>query len=98
MPMAVSEDLKALVGDFQTRGVQIVATLPLASKTYWEVDFTRPTLILLGNEAAGLSDELSSLASERVKIPLSEGVESLNVAIAAALLLYEARRQITSNE
>lgn len=98
MPMAVSEDLKALVGDFQTRGVQIVATLPLASKTYWEVDFTRPTLILLGNEGAGLSDELSSLAEERVKIPLSGGVESLNVAIAAALLLYEARRQIISNK
>lgn len=97
MPMAVSEDLEVLVRDFQARGVQIVATLPLASKTYWQVDFTRPTLLLLGNEGAGLSDELSSLASERVKIPLVGGVESLNVGICAALLLYEAQRQVIGN-
>jgi TrmH family RNA methyltransferase len=52
-----------------------------------------PTLILLGNEGGGLSPELAALADQEVKIPLSPGVESLNVAIAAALILYEAQRQ-----
>jgi TrmH family RNA methyltransferase len=93
LPMALSDHLCALVQAYQNRGVQIIATLPAARKTYWELDFTRPSLILLGNESAGLSAELASLADEQVQIPLSGGVESLNVAIAAALLLYECQRQ-----
>ncbi|MGC1395336.1 MAG: TrmH family RNA methyltransferase, partial [Coleofasciculaceae cyanobacterium] len=53
----------------------------------------RPTLLLLGNEAAGLSADLVACADLQVQIPLMPGVESLNVAIAAALMLYEAQRQ-----
>ena len=93
LPMTVSSNIKAVIEDFHSQGVQVVATLPQASKTYWEIDFTNPTLILLGNEGNGLSNELISLADQQVKIPLDAGVESLNVAIAAALLLYEAQRQ-----
>ena len=90
LPMTVTSDISSLIRQFPG---QVVATLPTAEKTYWEVDFQQPTLILLGNEGAGLSPELASLATEKVKIPLSRGVESLNVAIAASLLLYEAKRQ-----
>jgi TrmH family RNA methyltransferase len=93
LPMAVSADLKAVVQQCQQAQVQVVATLPQAQQTYWEIDLTRPTLILLGNEGAGLSPALASLADQTVKIPLAAGVESLNVAIAAALILYEAKRQ-----
>ena len=93
LPMTVSSDLKATVRECQQAGMQVVATLPSATLTYWEVDWRRPTLILLGNEGAGLSADLAVLADLQVKIPLSSGVESLNVAIAAALMLYEAQRQ-----
>ena len=93
LSMGVSADLKATVGECQQAGMQVVATLPTASTSYWQVDWHRPSLILLGNEGAGLSDQLASLADLQVRIPLSSGVESLNVAIAAALLLYEAKRQ-----
>ena len=93
LPTAVSPDLKATIRECQQAGMQVVATLPSATLTYWEVDWWRPTLILLGNEGAGLSAELAALADLQVRIPLSSGVESLNVAIAAALLLYEAQRQ-----
>jgi TrmH family RNA methyltransferase len=93
LPMAVSPDLKTTIRECQQAGMQVVATLPSATLTYWEVDWRRPTLILLGNEGAGLSAELAKLAELQVRIPLSSGVESLNVAIAAALLLYEAQRQ-----
>ncbi|AFY34434.1 RNA methyltransferase [Calothrix sp. PCC 7507] len=92
---AVSEDLKATVKHCQQQGMQIVATLPSATSTYWEIDWRKPSLILLGNEGAGLSADLAAMADQHVKIPLSPGVESLNVAIAAALMLYEAQRQIT---
>ena len=93
LPMTITSDLKAEIQQFQTEGVQVIATLPDATLTYWEVDLTHPSLILLGNEGAGLSANLATLADVTVRIPLAPGVESLNVAIAAALLLYEARRQ-----
>lgn len=93
MPIAVSDDLVTDVAQYRQQGLQVVATLPTASLTYWQVNFSQPTLILLGNEGAGLSSELASLADYPVRIPSQPGVESLNVAIAAALLLYEARRQ-----
>ncbi|MEA5463968.1 TrmH family RNA methyltransferase [Leptothoe sp. PORK10 BA2] len=73
--------------------VQLVATTPTASIDYWELDLCRPTVFLMGNEGAGLSGPALELATHRVKIPLAAGVESLNVAIATALLLYEAKRQ-----
>ena len=93
LPMTVTKDLKDLVSQCQTQGIQVVATVPDASMSYWELDLQCPTLIMLGNEAAGLRGELATLADEQVKIPLMPGVESLNVAIAAALILYEAQRQ-----
>ncbi|NBD14958.1 MAG: RNA methyltransferase [Cyanobacteria bacterium] len=94
VPMAVETDIQSLLEQFPG---QVVATVPTAEKTYWEVDFQQPTLILLGNEGAGLSSDLTSLADEWVKIPLEGGVESLNAAIAASLLLYEAKRQRWEN-
>jgi len=50
LPMAVSPDLKATVQVCQQAGMQVVATRPAAPLTYWEIDWQRPTLILLGNE------------------------------------------------
>lgn len=90
---AVSADLQQTVQNCQQAGMQVVATLPTAELTYWQVDWQKPSLILLGNEGAGLSADLAAMADMQVKIPLSPGVESLNVAIAAALMLYEAQRQ-----
>jgi TrmH family RNA methyltransferase len=95
LPIGVSDDLSATLQQIKAQGTQIVATLPRASQTLWEADLTKPSLILLGNEGAGLSADLAELADVAVTIPQANGVESLNVAIAAALLLYEARRQRT---
>lgn len=97
LPMAIDSNLPDLVKNCQQQGIQIVATLPQATKTYWSIDYNRPTLILLGNEGAGLSTELINLAQEHIQIPLMSGVESLNVAISTALILYEARRQQRRN-
>jgi TrmH family RNA methyltransferase len=93
LPMTVSPNLQEVVRQSQEQGIQVVATLPSARLSYWEVDLSRPTLILLGNEAAGLSADLADRADKQVNIPLMPGVESLNVAITAALILYEAQRQ-----
>ena len=82
-------------------GHQLVATLveggggagSQAPIPYWQLDWTRPTVLLLGNEGAGLHPELAALASHRVTIPHSSAVESLNVAVAAGPLLLERWRQ-----
>jgi TrmH family RNA methyltransferase len=93
LPMASTPDFPALVHQARDQGLQVVATTPGASLIYWQADFTVPTLFLLGNEGAGLSEQTLTNADLQVKIPLAAGVESLNVAIAGALLLYEAQRQ-----
>ncbi|MEL6928841.1 MAG: RNA methyltransferase [Cyanobacteria bacterium J06600_6] len=94
VPVGTHQSLPELIQQQQQQGVQVIATTSQASQTYWEMDFTRPSLILLGNEGAGLSSELIAAADIQIKIPLSNEVESLNVAIASALLLYEAKRQL----
>jgi RNA methyltransferase, TrmH family len=93
VPTAHSPDLPTQVRECQTQGFQVVATTPKANLDYWEVDYTQPTLVLVGNEGAGLSDALMNAATLQVSIPLSAGVESLNAAIATAVILYEAKRQ-----
>ena len=93
VPLLIESDLKNLVRRYKDYGINIVATVPNATQTYWELEFVKPTLILLGNEGAGISQELVDLADEVVTIPLAINTESLNVAIATALILYEAKRQ-----
>jgi TrmH family RNA methyltransferase len=94
VPLVVSTDLRGIVREYQKQGVRAIATLPTATVNHWHLDFTRPFLLLIGNEGGGLSPELAEIADDAVKIPLFGGVESLNVAIATAVILYEARRQL----
>ncbi|NLE75848.1 MAG: RNA methyltransferase [Chloroflexi bacterium] len=61
-------------------------------RPYTEVDWGIPSALLMGGEAEGASAEAAALASGRVHIPMQAGVESLNVAVAAGVLLFEARR------
>jgi RNA methyltransferase, TrmH family len=93
LPMTTTPDLAATLETYQAQGFQIIATLPTAQRTLWEVDFTKPSLIVMGNEGAGLSPAVAATANVAVNIPLAPDVESLNVAIAAAVMLYEAKRQ-----
>ncbi|MBL8905818.1 MAG: RNA methyltransferase [Rhizobiales bacterium] len=55
-------------------------------------DYRAPTLLVMGSEREGLSPSLSALCSIRVRIPMSGGTESLNIAVAAALMLYQIRK------
>jgi len=93
VPTYIPMDLNGTLRDYQAQGVQLVATTAAATQVYWEVDYHRPTLILIGNEGAGLSQDLIDLADHRVKIPMVAGTESLNAAIAASILLFEGCRQ-----
>src|SRR6202011_889198 len=64
----------------------------------WEVDWCEPVALLVGNEGAGLPEEVERSADARIRIPMSSGIESLNAAAAAAVLFYEAARQRSRQE
>jgi len=76
------------------QGMQIIATnLSDTAIDFREVDYTKPTAILLGQEKTGISDEALALADQDVIIPMVGMCQSLNVSVASALILYEAQRQ-----
>lgn len=75
------------------RGLAVVATTATGGARYDEVDLTRPLALLLGGEGGGLSPEALAAADVRVTIPMAPAVESLNVTVAAAVMLFEAARQ-----
>jgi len=64
--------------------------------SYTHADFRRPLALIIGSEAEGAGDAASSLADERVHIPMPGGSESLNAAVAAAVLMFEVNRQRSS--
>jgi len=64
-----------------------------SSHLYYEQDLKTPFALLIGNEAQGVSAEAAQLATHTISIPLANGVESLNAAMAAGIILYEAVRQ-----
>ena len=77
----------------RARGIAVVAATPQAAQAYTEADLTGPVAIAVGAEHAGLSEAWLAQASLQVRIPMLGQVNSLNVATAATLLLYEAVRQ-----
>lgn len=74
---------------------QVVATVPDATDSYFELDFSVPTVLLLGGEGRGLPPHLKRVATHVVNLPMLGKVQSLNVASSGAILLYESVRQRT---
>ncbi len=62
-------------------------------KIYSQIDWTRPSALIVGGEAEGASDAATELATARISIPIANSIESLNAAVAASVILFEARRQ-----
>ena len=73
--------------------IRLLAATPSATKTYSDVDLTKPVAIAVGTEDEGLTDFWMSNADVKVKIPMMGKVNSLNVSVSTALILYEAVRQ-----
>lgn len=94
VPVIETDSVSAL--DWLRRnGIRILAAAPQADSLYTSVDMRQPLAIVVGAEDRGLSDFWMQHADVRVKIPMWGKVNSLNVSIAAALLMYEAVRQRT---
>ena len=79
----------------KAHGFQVVVThLEERAVSFRDVDYTKPTLLVMGNEKEGVSAEVIAQADEVIIIPMQGMVQSLNVSVATALILYEAQRQL----
>jgi len=93
MPIAVKQSIARVAQYARARGVRVLATVPHDGTPLPDGDLRQPAVILLGSEGGGLANELVEQANQRLSIPMRPPVQSLNVAAAAALILYEASTQ-----
>lgn len=78
--------------------IKVFAAATEASKEYWQVDFSGKSAIVLGSEADGLSSFWREAADQNIIIPMKKGIDSLNVSVSAALIMFEAVRQRTKTK
>lgn len=93
LPIAVHAHADTAVAAARERGCRILATVPRGGTPLFDISLTGSTALLFGGEGQGLSPGLLEAADERLTIPMMAPVESLNAAVAVALVVYEAHRQ-----
>ncbi|GEM45957.1 tRNA (guanosine(18)-2'-O)-methyltransferase TrmH [Deinococcus cellulosilyticus] len=94
VPLHTHKEVLPTIESLQQKGFQVLAThLSERAVDYRDVDYTRPTCILLGAEKWGVSEAAAKAADQNIIIPMMGMVQSLNVSVAAATILFEAQRQ-----
>jgi TrmH family RNA methyltransferase len=93
MPFCYTADLADAVRFLKAKGVRTYAAHLEGICDYDKEDYQKPCAFLIGNEGNGLTQEIAELADTYIKIPMKGEVESLNAAIAASVLMFEAARQ-----
>ncbi|MFV9511134.1 TrmH family RNA methyltransferase [Tepidibacillus sp. LV47] len=90
----VKASLDEVIPRLKESSFQVIGTSPYAKKAYFEMDYKQKTAILVGNEARGLAESRMEQVDQMVQIPFMGQAESLNVAIATSIILFERARQI----
>src|SRR5205823_9329 len=98
LPIAVHALTEDGIQEARQHGCRIVATVPTGGRSLFEVDWRGPVAILIGGEGSGLPTSVVAAADLAITIPMKAPVESLNAAVAAALVVYEARQQRTNHK
>ncbi len=92
MPLVLLS-IKSTIEYLNEKKINIFATSILASKNHFSVDFKKGVAIIFGSEAFGLSDNWAKDEIEKIRIPMIDGVDSLNVSVSVGIVVYEALRQ-----
>lgn len=93
IPVCRERSLSEAIELLRNSGYRVVAATEKAAINYTEVNYTEPTAIVMGAEGKGISPRILDLCTDRVAIPMFGHIGSLNVGVAAAVMLYEAVRQ-----
>jgi TrmH family RNA methyltransferase len=93
LPVVAQPRIDQAIAQARTRGCRVIATAPRDGQSLFRADLKGPLAVLVGSEGAGLPADVANAADERVSIPMAPPVESLNTAVTAALVVYEATRQ-----
>lgn len=97
VPIAKVDHIKDAVFYLQASGIQVISATEKTDKTIYDVSFKEPCAIVMGAEDRGISPSILKASDYAAKIPLLGDIESLNVSVACAVILYEAVRQRTSS-
>jgi TrmH family RNA methyltransferase len=93
LPLCLAAHLTQVLSNLKEAGLRIISTSAHADLCYWDSELDKPCAIVFGNETTGVSQEVKNIADLNVRIPILGGAHSLNVAVAAGIVLYEAVRQ-----
>jgi TrmH family RNA methyltransferase len=94
IPVVVEPDIGAAISALQDAGLQVLATTVDGELCLNDAELAEPTAWLFGAESRGLSAQVADQADHRVRIPMSGGAQSLNVAAAASICLYQSARAL----
>lgn len=95
IPIVIDEDLRILKS-LKNKGFKLVVSSLDTNNNFYDINLKNKIIIAVGNEGSGISDEIYNLSDEKIKIPMPGNVESLNVAVAASIMMFEAVRQRNS--
>ena len=98
LPPRREPDVAAFLQGLQETGRQVVATASNRGNPYYEFSYNKGAFILVGNETRGLPEVAEANVTDWIQIPLAGGVESLNVAMAASVICFEAARQMAAKQ
>ncbi|MCT4664454.1 MAG: 23S rRNA (guanosine(2251)-2'-O)-methyltransferase RlmB [Flavobacteriales bacterium] len=93
IPICKETNLKNVIKMLQTSDIRVVACTEKTESKMYDADFTQPTAIIMGSEGEGIHPAVLNACDDRVAIPMKGHTESLNVSVAAGIVLYEAVRQ-----
>jgi 23S rRNA (guanosine2251-2'-O)-methyltransferase len=93
VPVCRYHSIKESITFLKNSGLKIFAATEKANSDYTDADMTQPLALILGSEESGISDELIEMADELIQIPVMGEIQSLNVSVAAGVILYEILRQ-----
>jgi TrmH family RNA methyltransferase len=93
-PVAHAADAETFFGWAAAAEVTVVTTSAAAPASFWEASYPRPLVVLLGAEGTGLPEQVLARGDVCVRVPMAGTAESLNLAVAASLLLYEVQRPV----
>jgi RNA methyltransferase, TrmH family len=92
LPVIEDESIN-ITRELKTRGFKLIVSSLDTKESFYDIDLKGNSIICVGNEGNGISDEVLELCDEKVRIPMPGGAESLNAAVAASIMIFEAVRQ-----